>query len=64
MEVSVLGVKINVLRAVIAMLLGFVICASTVCSCSKVSVRHVVNKVKDVKNKVVSLSPSVQGASV
>lgn len=51
MEFSVLGVKIDVLKTIIAILLGFVICASTVCSCSKINASHVVNKVKDVKNK-------------
>ena len=53
MEVTVFGFKINVLRALIAMLIGFVICASTVCSCSKLSAHHVASKAKDVKDRMV-----------
>jgi hypothetical protein len=40
MEVSVLGLKINVLNALIFIVLGFLIAILTTCSCSKVSAKE------------------------
>ena len=37
MEVSLLGLKVNIINAIVFLLVGFAICASTVCSCRKMS---------------------------
>lgn len=46
MDFTLFGHKFNVLNVVICILLGFLIASVTICSCSRVSAKQVVHKVK------------------
>ena len=57
MEVSLLGLKINLLNALIFILVGLAICLSTICSCRKMSfedsLKLTIKKAKEQLKKLV-----------